>query len=199
MKSSPSAEDRKEWSKSSHHGKENSREQKESKKSSSKGNKSPRNGTDTPDKNRQRKSSYPLEIQRRHSPGSPGRKDVTKTSKGNIFTFMPYLHFETHRRRKEMQEAIERAESLKSPSRSFITKATTFDEMLIRAHLTTSTISLHVRRTLDQSFYHNIDTQSRDTDQVVYRYQTKGKPEDPDVDPKIFMVDQLWMWILGKD
>lgn len=200
MKSSPSAEDRKEWSKSSHHGKENAKgEQKESKKSSSKGNKSPRNGTDTPDKNRQRKSSYPLEIRRRHSPGSPGRKDVTKTSKGNIFTFMPYLHFETHRRRKEMQEAIERAESLKSPSRSFITKATTFDEMLIRAHLTTSTVSLHVRRTLDQSFYHNIDTQSRDTDQVVYRYQTKGKPEDPDVDPKIFMVDQLWMWILGKD
>jgi len=200
MKSSPSAEDRKEWSKTSHHGKENAKgEQKESKKSNSKGNKSPRNGTDAPDKNYQRKPSNPLEIRRRHSPGSPGRKDVTKTSKGNIYTFMPYLHFETHRRRKEMQEAIERAESLKSPSRSFISKATTFDEMLIRAHLTTSTVSLHVRRTLDQSFYHNIDTQSRDTDQVVYRYQTKGKPEDPNVDPKIFMVDQLWMWILGKD
>jgi Mg2+ and Co2+ transporter CorA len=53
---------------------------------------------------------------------------------------------------------------------------------------------------LDQSFYHNIDTGSRDEDQVVYRYQTKGKDiEDPDCDPKIVMVDQLWMWILGKD
>lgn len=200
IKSSPSAEDRKEWSKSSHYGKENAKgEQKEPKKSHPKGNKSPRNGTDTPDKMHQRKSSYPLDIRRRHSPASPGRKDVTKSSKGNIFTFMPYLHFETHRRRQEMQEAIERAESLRSPSRPFLTKAATFDEMLIRAHLTTSTVSLHVRRTLDQSFYHNIDTQSRDTDQVVYRYQTKGKAEDPDVDPKIFMVDQLWMWILGKD
>jgi len=200
MKSSPSAEDRKEWTKSSHHGKENTKgEQKDSKKSHPKGNKSPRNGTDTPDKTPQRKPSHPLNTHRRHSPASPGRKDVTKTSKGNIFTFMPYLHFETHRRRQEMQEAIERAESLRSPSRPYITKATTFDEMLIRAHLTTSTVSLHIRRTLDQSFYHNIDTQSRDTDQVVYRYQTKGKAEDPDVDPKIFMVDQLWMWILGKD
>jgi Mg2+ and Co2+ transporter CorA len=200
MKSSPSAEDRREWSKSSHHGKENTKgEQKESKKSHSKGNKSPRNGSDTPDKTHQRKPSYPLNIRRRHSPVSPGRKDITKTSKGNIFTFMPYLHFETHRRRQEMQEAIERAESLRSPSRAYITKAATFDEMLIRAHLATSTVSLHIRRTLDQSFYHNIDTQSRDTDQVVYRYQTKGKAEDSDVDPKIFMVDQLWMWILGKD
>jgi Mg2+ and Co2+ transporter CorA len=71
--------------------------------------------------------------------------------------------------------------------------------MLIRAYLTTSAVSLHVRRTLDQSFYHNIDTQSRDTDQVVYRYQTRSKPEEADMDPKIFMVDQLWMWILGKD
>jgi ankyrin repeat protein/Mg2+ and Co2+ transporter CorA len=206
MKSLPSAEDRKESSKSSHHGKENakgeqkeSKESKESKKSNSKGNKSPRNGTNTPDRNHQRKPSYPLDIRRRHSLASPVRKDVTKSSKGNIFTFMPYLHFETHRRRQEMQEAIERAESLRSPSRPFLNKATTFDEMLIRAHLTTSTVSLHIRRTLDQSFYHNIDTQSRDTDQVVYRYQTKGKLEDPDIDPKIFMVDQLWMWILGKD
>jgi hypothetical protein len=70
--------------------------------------------------------------------------------------------------------------------------------MLIRAHLSTSTVSLHVRRTLDQSFYHNIDTEIRDQDQVVYRYQTKGKPLD-ECDPKIVMVYQLWMWILGAN
>ena len=33
---------------------------------------------------------------------------------------------------------------------------------------------------------------------MVYRYQTKGKDLE-DCDPKIVMVDQLWMWILGKD
>ncbi|KAF2727029.1 hypothetical protein EJ04DRAFT_517501 [Polyplosphaeria fusca] len=71
--------------------------------------------------------------------------------------------------------------------------------MLLRAHLSSSTVSLHVRRTLDQFFYHNIDTRSRDQDQVVFRYQVKDSLPDDSVDPKIFMVDQLWMWTLGKD
>ena len=113
---------------------------------------------------------------------------------------MPYLHFESTRRRQEMQEAIKRAENMRSPLCPNLGKARTYDEMLIRAHLATSTVSLHVRRTLDQFFYHNIDTESRDQDQVVYRYQLKGKDhEDIEIDPKIVMVDQLWMWILGKD
>jgi ankyrin repeat protein/Mg2+ and Co2+ transporter CorA len=139
------------------------------------------------------------------SPGSPGRKDPTAVAKGNIFAFMPYLHFETDRRRQEMQAAIARAELIKERERHdgrimkpVVQQASTYDEMLLRAHLTSSQVSLHVRRTLDQFFYHNIDTQSRDCDQVVYRYQCKSANEG-DVDPKIFMVDQLWMWTLGKD
>jgi ankyrin repeat protein len=138
-------------------------------------------------------------------PGSPGRQDPTSGMKGNIFTFMPYLHFETDRRRQEMQAAIDRAQILKERkkhdgrvTRPIIQRAATYDEMLLRAYLTSSQVSLHVRRTLDQSFYHNIDTQSRDRDQVVYRYQCKGADER-DVDPKIFMVDQMWLWTLGKD
>jgi Mg2+ and Co2+ transporter CorA len=99
-----------------------------------------------------------------------------------------------------MHEAIKRAEILRSPLCPYLGKATTYDEMLIRAHLATSTVSLHVRRTLDQSFYHNIDTESRDQDQVVYRYQLKGTSiDESEIDPKIVMVDQLWMWVLGKD
>ncbi len=167
------------------------------KRASTKGNKSPK-GTETPTKEGQRKSSQPLEGRRPLSPSSPARKEP-KQPKNNVFTFMPYLHFESSRRRQEMQEAIKRAETLRSPLSRKLGKASTFDEMLIRAHLATSTVSLHVRRTLDQSFYHNIDTASRDQDQVVYRYQLKGKSQDdPDVDPKIVMVDQLWLWILGK-
>lgn len=140
------------------------------------------------------------------SPGSPGRKDPTASAKGNIFTFMPYLHFETDRRRQEMQAAIDRSQILKQRDghegrimKPVLPRASTYDEMLLRAHLTSSQVSLHVRRTLDQFFYHNIDTQSRDRDQVVYRYQCKDADDERDVDPKIFMVDQLWMWTLGKD
>jgi Mg2+ and Co2+ transporter CorA len=111
-----------------------------------------------------------------------------------------------------MQAAICRAEILRKKKEKpdghsvRLNRASTYDEMLLRAHLTSSTVSLHVRRTLDQFFYHNIDTQSRDEDQVVYRYQMKDKMkrksqslQDSDIDPKIFMVDQLWMWVLGKD
>ncbi|KAJ5581706.1 hypothetical protein N7535_000326 [Penicillium sp. DV-2018c] len=114
----------------------------------------------------------------------------------NVCVFMPYLHFETEERRQKMQNAILRAETLKLGSHGS-KRLRTRDEMLIDAHLSSSTTSLHVRRTLDQFFYPNIDTQSRDRDQVVYRYQTKspGMGEDP----KIFMVDQLWMWVLGTN
>lgn len=107
----------------------------------------------------------------------------------NIYMFMPYLHFETVERRDKMQDAIQRQGrpgTQQSPK--------TRDELLINAHLTSST-SLHIRRTLDQFFYPNINTRSRDQDQVVYRYQTRGQWREP----KVFMVDQLWMWILGPN
>lgn len=169
-------------------------------------------GTDTPtrhtDHHARRKGSQPLTSSGHlRSPGSPGRKDPTSVAKGNLVLYMPYLHFESNKRRREMREAIERVKRMKALSRnnerlakSVLHRAETFDEMLLRAHLGTSTVSLHVRRTLDQFFYHNIDTQSRDEDQVVYRYQCQGRsPEELGIDPKIFMVDQLWTWILGKD
>ncbi|KAI9368107.1 hypothetical protein BJX61DRAFT_242121 [Aspergillus egyptiacus] len=111
----------------------------------------------------------------------------------NVCVFMPYLHFETAERREKMQEAIKEAQQAPSPRPGF-NRTPTRDELLLRAHLTSSSTSLHIRRTLDQFFYPNIDTQTRDQDQVVYRYQTK-RSRTPE--PKIFMVDQLWMWILG--
>lgn len=131
----------------------------------------------------------------------------------NVYTFMPYLHFETVEKRQRMQEAIQRAEEKRPQTRrpqalSFsqtdihegISRTPTRDELLINAHLISSTASLHVRRTLDQFFYPNIDTCIRDLDQVVYRYQTVEQGREKCwKDPKIFMVDQLWMWILGSN
>ncbi|KAI9042984.1 ankyrin repeat protein [Aspergillus affinis] len=132
---------------------------------------------------------------RHRSPLSFCKESVTC----NVCMFMPYLHFETAERRQKMQEAIQRAETLNLPAPG-VSRSPTRDEMLIRAHLASSSASLHVRRTLDQFFYPNIDTQIRDQDQVVYRYQTKGQGRERYwSEPKIFMVDQLWMWIIGTN
>jgi len=128
----------------------------------------------------------------------PSKRDTTPQGKkprridrnGNIVLFMPYLHYETHQKRKKMSEAIERA---KMSPRLACGINDTCDEMLIQAYLQSSH-NLHIRRTLDQFYYHGISTEDRDTDQVVYRYtRDKGKVM------KVFMVDQLWLWILDKD
>jgi Mg2+ and Co2+ transporter CorA len=168
------------------------------KKVNAKGNKSPKIGTVASTEDQRSKLGHQHGSRYPYPPSSSGRREPTQNPKGNIFAFMPFLHFETKRRQQEMQEAIKRAQQMRSPSRRRLGKAKTYDEMLIRAHLATSTVSLHVRRTLDQFYYHNIDTESRDQDQVVYRYQTQGKDLDS-CDPKIVMVDQLWMWILGPN
>ena len=111
---------------------------------------------------------------------------------GNIVLFMPYLHYETHKKRKQMSNAIKRATS-KMPDQSFGSNASCSDEMLVQAYLH-STHNLHIRRTLDQFYYHAISTEDRDEDQVVYRYTRDKEKEE-----KVFMVDQLWLWILDKD
>ena len=106
-----SSEDGKDWFNSSpqHSGKDIKGKHKEKgKKSDTKGNRSPKSGSETPNQNRTLR--HPDGPHSR-SPGSPGRKDV-QNPKGNIFTFMPYLHFETNSRRQEMQEAIKRAEDM---------------------------------------------------------------------------------------
>lgn len=143
------------------------------------------------------KSDTRVQVKERHrAPLSFCRESVSC----NVCMFMPYLHFETAERRQKMQEAIQRAETLNLPPGPGVSRSPTRDEMLIRAHLASSSASLHIRRTLDQFFYPNIDTQIRDQDQVVYRYQTKGQGRERYwAEPKIFMVDQLWMWIIGTN
>lgn len=106
-----SSEDGKDWLNSSpqHSGKDLKGKHKEKgKKSDANGSKSPKSGSETP--NRDRTLRHPDGPHPR-SPGSPGRTDV-QNPKDNIFTFMPYLHFETNSRRQQMQEAIKRAENM---------------------------------------------------------------------------------------
>ncbi|KAL8657066.1 MAG: hypothetical protein Q9226_002287 [Calogaya cf. arnoldii] len=134
--------------------------------------------------------------QRKKGDGQQSRSrtpvDKNRTERnGNIVLFMPYLHYETHRNRKTMSEAINRARGDSACTKDRSTQDC--DEMLIHAYLR-STPNLHIRRTLDQFYYHAISTEARDTDQVVYRY-TRGKRKEK----KVFMVDQLWLWTIDKD
>ncbi|KAL8790939.1 MAG: hypothetical protein Q9213_000364 [Squamulea squamosa] len=133
---------------------------------------------------------------RRRGDGQPARSRTPVDKRridrhGNIVLFMPYLHYETHQNRKTMSEAIKRA-TADLPRKQCHT-SNDCDEMLIHAYLQ-STPNLHIRRTLDQFYYHAISTEVRDTDQVVYRYTREKRKEK-----KVFMVDQLWLWIIGKD
>ena len=57
---------------------------------------------------------------------------------------------------------------------------------------------LHIRRTLDQSYFLSLkDTSERDRDQVVYR-ETKLAWQEPGDITRVVMVDQLWLWILDE-
>ncbi|OJD27330.1 hypothetical protein ACJ73_01282 [Blastomyces percursus] len=72
------------------------------------------------------------------------------------------------------------------------------DEHLVKGYLSPlnpADSPLHLRRTLDQYFYtHLTNTAARDDGQVVYRYT-----RDNSTEPKIFMVDQLWLWVLNDN
>ncbi|RDW79267.1 uncharacterized protein DSM5745_06119 [Aspergillus mulundensis] len=106
-----------------------------------------------------------------------------------MWACMPYLHFETTEGYQKMRNAIRRAETTSFPSEPY---RSSYDELLIEAYPALSPGGLHIRRTLDQFFYPNLDTEYRDEDQVVYRYQVRTQCPVP----KIYMVDQLWMIIL---
>ncbi|KAJ6442164.1 ankyrin repeat protein [Purpureocillium lavendulum] len=72
-------------------------------------------------------------------------------------------------------------------------------ELLLKGYLKTSlgeVPPLQARRTLDQYFYTHLgSTAKRDADQVVLRYTSNFAGSEP----KIFMVDQLWLWMLDED
>jgi hypothetical protein len=106
---------------------------------------------------------------------------------------MPFLHYESDESRKKMSRAIKRTYKSNPNDPPMINEEEpTPDDLLIEAYLNSSP-PLHARRTLDQFFYHGIDTSDRDQDQVVYRYCRRRN-----LKPHVFMVDQLWVWILGK-
>ncbi|KAK3362425.1 hypothetical protein B0T25DRAFT_6339 [Lasiosphaeria hispida] len=93
-----------------------------------------------------------------------------------IALFMPILSYEKHRERKVMSRAIRRM--LKPRRWRWISaeeraKNANIDTSLIEAYLT-SDKPVHCRRTLDQYSYYMLETtESRDIDQVVYKWARK--------------------------
>lgn len=82
---------------------------------------------------------------------------------------MPYLHYETDEGRQKMTDAMKLVgvadeASSSSPSPNML---------MLQAYLRAGQTKVHPRRTLDQFFYHGLDTTARDRDQVVYRYCKK--------------------------
>lgn len=107
---------------------------------------------------------------------------------------MPFLHYETNAGRKSIARAIDSA----TQNRKFLSEGEkgSPDEELIHTYLHEKPY-MHIRRTLDQYYYHTMkDTTERDEDQVVYRYAKKMWPEEHESVHNILMVDQLWLWIL---
>lgn len=99
---------------------------------------------------------------------------------------MPFLHWDVESLRQGRESTAEMSPNNKKPEWSR-------ERRLLKAYLKDDHSPLHVRRTLDQYYYHTLQsTNERDLDQVVTRYQDK-KGLGPKV---ITMVDQLWLWVL---
>lgn len=78
---------------------------------------------------------------------------------------MPYLHYETDEGRQKMADAMNLVGAADESS-----SATSSPNMLLLQAYLNGKTKIHPRRTLDQFFYHGLDTSARDRDQVVYRY-----------------------------
>lgn len=100
---------------------------------------------------------------------------------------MPFLHWDLVDLKSKRDQVAELGLALKSDA------ALNPDQLLTKQYINNAH-PLHIRRTLDQYYYHTlIDTSKRDQDQLVTRWQAKG-----DLDPRVLtMVDQLWLWVLN--
>jgi ankyrin repeat protein/Mg2+ and Co2+ transporter CorA len=133
---------------------------------------------------------------------SPGASDfgaclfmpyLTLENKDNVNIMHKHLRDDTHgpsTSNNNTKPADSRTNATETPSRGR-------DAQLHQAYSQwkTNDYCLHVRRTLDQFWYRNVDTRVRDGDQVVQRYQQKENKPTSKIDS--LMVDQLWIWVLG--
>lgn len=135
---------------------------------------------------------------------------------------VPYLHFEDESKfataADDLRETIDsslprtskkmaRPAPIRPPSNAAnpndwqVATSEALNRHLLRGYLTPgpkdNLSPLQPRRTLDQYSYTNIDTSERDQDQVVFRWMSSSENVTFSKAPKMFMVDQLWLWIIN--
>jgi ankyrin repeat protein/Mg2+ and Co2+ transporter CorA len=137
--------------------------------------------------------------------------DPSKISDVGACLFMPYLTLESGHNVSTMHDQLPNDRSPRNVtnagtdlprSKGNILPRLERDAQLHQAYAEwkTNDYCLHVRRTLDQFWYRNVDTRERDRNQVVQRYQRNEQKEmgiSEQGDVNSLMVDQLWIWILG--
>lgn len=123
--------------------------------------------------------------------------DPPSSSNAKICLFMPYLDLENKRNVDDMHKHIYSKHQAQTLDR---------DKLLHGADLASDSneYRLHIRRTLDQFRYKNVNTRARDDDQVIWRYQDSQKDDSRNQgqhsardEHDILMVDQLWIWVFG--
>lgn len=112
-------------------------------------------------------------------------------------------HLEAGRRKPKKSETQNQSPTIlpiATPSNTLSDQNVESDHSLLDAYLYDNH-PLHMRRTLDQYYYHTLlSTEKRDSDQVISRYQDRHNDESRKTPRIITMVDQLWLWVLvGPD
>jgi hypothetical protein len=117
--------------------------------------------------------------------------------------FMPYIHYETDLACLRQHYIVKHVHNQSAENDLFTEEELRkldcdVDEKIIRKYLNNPK-PIHLRRTLDQSYYYTLeDTLLRDRDQVVSRYVEKELPVG-DISPPVLMVDQCWLWVIGGE
>ncbi|KAE9362676.1 hypothetical protein N431DRAFT_144786 [Stipitochalara longipes BDJ] len=133
-------------------------------------------------------------------PDSSAERDVDEF----IMIAIPYINWATEGERQKLNSIVSNVKVnkiLESPidERSISEKPDRYEKLvwtyLLNEH------PLHIRRTLDQSYYGVLaSTEDRDKDQVPFKffkehYQDEAKAKQYPV----LMVDQLWLWVLNDN
>ena len=135
------------------------------------------------------------ELEQSESPDAGTKSPELSKSTSNLVPNAKGLTSEPKRKHAALIEPAARSEQLLN------------EHKLLRACAADPDDPLHVRRTLDQSYYFMLDdTRARDRNQVVLRLRelkkdehghTKTNLNTPRNQSPVVMVDQLWLWILG--
>ncbi|KAL4874565.1 hypothetical protein BJY04DRAFT_224908 [Aspergillus karnatakaensis] len=121
----------------------------------------------------------------------PSAEDGKDRGDKDMVCFLPYLHWEENSQldttRSVIEKASKKTEDSGLTSEKGLLRMYQFKDESDALHLP------HLRRTLDQFGYYTLgDTEQRDKDQTVTRYQQEFKRK-----PRVTaMVDQAWLWVL---